>query len=175
MKILFADIITRYGVKRSEFIVDTWPKRSKWREALKLSDSPKAEEYIDKEMDFYRQFESELDDLPKLGGKEISLNQWDEVVHFLKIHNERLSAQVDNSTTLTATFVFLGTIFLLLASKFSALFYIIFGVLAYMSFQVFTQRMDRRHELSRNRELVIIIENYIKRRRAASSSPVISV
>jgi hypothetical protein len=168
MKKVFEDIITRYGIKRSNFIADTWPKRSGWREIISLSDSPKAEEYIDEEMDFYRQFESELDDIPKLRNKQISMERWDEIVHFLKIHNERLSSQVDNSTTLTATFVFAGSIFILLGNYINWWFYIVFSFLAYVSIQVFIRRMDRRHELARNRELVIIIENYLKKRRAAS-------
>jgi hypothetical protein len=167
MKTVFEEIITRYGVKRGEFVSATWPKTSKWREALKLSDSPRAEEYFDEEIDFYRQFESELDDIPRLKGKEISTSQWEEVVHFLKIHNERLSSQIDNSTTLTATFVFFVTILLLLAKLVYALFYIPFIIVAYFSIQIFFQRIDRRHELARNRELALIIENYLKKRRTS--------
>jgi len=168
MKVIFEDVITRYEARRGEFIVDTWPKRSKWREAIRFSSSPKAEECIDEEMELYRQFESELEDIPKLRNREVTLAQWDEIVHFLKVHNERLSAQVDNSTTVTATFVFLASISALLANFIIWLFYFAFCMFAYASFQVFIQRIGQRTELARNRELVIIIENYVKKRRAAS-------
>ncbi|WP_431495522.1 hypothetical protein [Pseudomonas brassicacearum] len=168
MKTIFEDVITRYGTKRAEFIAETWPKKPKWREIILVSESPRAEEYFDEEMDFYRVFETELDDIPRLRNKEVSVGQWEEVVHFLKIHNERLSSQVDNSTTLTATFVFMGSLFLLLANYVTYLFYLPFVFLAVVAMQIFLQRMGRRHELARNKELVIIIENYIKKRRTVS-------
>ncbi|CRM21439.1 hypothetical protein [Pseudomonas sp. 58 R 12] len=96
------------------------------------------------------------------------MGQWEEVVHFLKIHNERLSSQIDNSTTLTATFVFMGSLFILLANYVTYLFYLPFVFLAVVAMQIFLQRLGRRHELARNKELVIIIENYIKKRRMIS-------
>ncbi|SDP72160.1 hypothetical protein SAMN05216596_107159 [Pseudomonas congelans] len=168
MKTIFEDLITRYGTKRAEFIAKTWPKKPKWREIISVSESPRAEEYFDEEMAFYRVFEAELDDIPRLRNKEISVDQWEEVVHFLKIHNERLSSQIDNSTTLTATFVFMGSLFLLLANYVTYLFYFPFVFLAVIAMQIFLQRMGRRHELARNKEFVIIIENYIKKRRTVS-------
>ncbi len=167
MKTIFEDIITRYGTKRAEFIAETWPKNPKWLDFIKVSDAPRAEEYFDEEMEFYRVFELELDAIPKLRNKKISASQWEEVVHFLKIHNERLSSQIDNSTTLTATFVFMGSLFLLLANYITNIFYVPFVFLAVFAIQIFLQRMGRRHELARNKELVIIIENYIKKCRAS--------
>jgi hypothetical protein len=168
MKTIFEDIVTRYGTKRVEFIAETWPKNPKWLDFIKVSDSPRAEEYFDEEMKFYREFELELDAIPKLRNKKISAPQWEEVVHFLKIHNERLSSQIDNSTTLTATFVFMGSLFLLLANYITNIFYVPFAFLAVFAIQIFLQRMGRRHELARNKELVIIIENYIKKFRTSS-------
>ncbi|MBI6856097.1 hypothetical protein YA0002_25370 [Pseudomonas cichorii] len=168
MKTIFEDIITRYGEKRSEFIAKTWPKKPKWREIISVSESPRAEEYFDEEIDFYRVFETELDSIPRLQNKEISVTQWDETAHFLKIHNERLSSQIDNSTTLTATFAFMGSILLLLANYITYIFYFPFVFLAIIAIQIFLQRLGRRHELARNKELVIIIENHIKKRRTVS-------
>ncbi|NWE48573.1 hypothetical protein [Pseudomonas gingeri] len=168
MKTIFEDIITRYGTKRAEFIAETWPKTPKWLEFIKVSESPRAEEYFDEEMEFYRAFELELDDIPKLRNKEISTPQWEEIVDFLKIHNERLSSQIDNSTTLTATFVFMGSLFILLANYITNIFYVPFAFLAVVAIQIFLQRMGRRHELARNKELLIIIENYIKKCRTES-------
>lgn len=167
MKTIFEDIITLYSTKRAEFIAKTWPKNPKWLDFIKVSDSPRAEEYFDEEMEFYRTFELELDAIPKLRNKEVSASQWEEVVHFLKIHNERLSSQIDNSTTLTATFVFMGSLFLLLANYITNLFYVPFTFLAVFAIQIFLQRMGRRHELARNKELVIIIENHIKKCRTS--------
>lgn len=91
MRYKLEDIITRYGTKRAEFIAETWPKSPKWLDFIKMSESPRAEEYFDEEMEFYRTFELKFDAIPKLRNKEISAPQWKEVVHFLKIHNERLS------------------------------------------------------------------------------------
>ncbi|VVN35655.1 hypothetical protein PS619_05076 [Pseudomonas fluorescens] len=71
MKAIFEDIITRYGTKRAEFIAETWPKNPKWLDFIKVSDAPRAEEYFDEEMEFYRAFELELDAIPKLKNKKI--------------------------------------------------------------------------------------------------------
>lgn len=168
MKQIFEDVITRYGIKRGEFVTTTWPRSPWWRELLKLSVSPKAEEYINEEIEFYKLFEQELEDIPKLRNTKVTLQQWDEILHFLKIHNERLSSQIDNSTTLTATFVFMGSIFLLLANYAGKQNFIIFAFLAFASLQMFFQRLEKRHELARNKELVIIVENYLKKRRTGS-------
>lgn len=170
MKEIFDELITRYEAQRGDFVEETLPKQSWWREILKLSSTPKAEEHIEKELDFYRAFEAELDAIPKIRKKTVELSQWDEIVHFLKVHNERLSSQIDNSTTITTTFVFLGSILLLMATKIGPGNYIAFVVIAIVTLQIFMQRIRKRHELSRNKEILIIIENYIKKRRATNAN-----
>lgn len=164
MKEVFSELIERYEVKRSEFIHGTWPKRAWWREIIWFSESPKAEECFDQEMELYRQFEADLDDIPRLRNKAVQMTQWGEIVHFLKIHNERLSSSVDNSTTVTGLFVFLGSLFLIGAKYVSFIFGIPFCLVAFAAFQVFLQRMDKRYELSRNKEMLVIIEAYVKKK-----------
>jgi hypothetical protein len=163
MEEIFKELIVRYGIKRSEFISSTWPKQSMWREFLKLSAAPKAEECIGKEIEFYNEFAAELDDIPRLRNKVVTLNEWGRIVDFLKLHNERLSSQIDNSTTLTATFVFLASIFLLMANYLGKINFVLFVLVAVMAFQIFLQRMEKRHELARNKEILLIIECYMKK------------
>jgi len=62
----------------------------------------------------------------------------------------------------------MGSLFLLLANYITNIFYVPFVFLAVFAIQIFLQRMGRRHELARNKELVIIIENYIKKCRTSS-------
>jgi len=164
MKDIFKELLSRYQEKRNELYEKNNPPRPMWKELIKPSKTPKAEEIIDQEIDLYRTCESEIEDIQKLRNRSITLDQWSEVTHFLKIHNERLSSQIDNSTTVSAIFAALSVVWVILANNWGPQHWIIFAITAWISFQVFFSRIEKRHELARNREILTILEQYIKKK-----------
>ncbi len=163
MKKLFEEFITCYEERKAAFCIETNPKKSFLKELFSPSTSPKAEEIIDKELEFYKRFEEDIIPTQNLRKKEISPAEWKELIHFLKVHNERLSSQIDNSTTISAMFATLLVILAILANNVAPINWIAFGVTSWVAFQTFSQRIAKRHELSRNKEILAIVEYHIEK------------
>lgn len=163
MKDIFEDLIKRYEEKKKELFIETNPQKTFLKEIFLPSETPKAEEIIEQEIEFYRSFEQDMLFYHKIKNKTVSIDDWNETAHFLNVHNERLSSQIDNASTLSAIFATLAMISVILTEILGPQNWIIFTIVIWGAFQNFQSRLEKRHELSRNRELLAIIENYISK------------
>lgn len=163
MKDIFEELIKRYEDKRKEFFNEANPEKPFWMEFISSSKSRKAEDVLEQEIKFYSSFEDDMLAIPEIRNKNISIDNWKEIAHFLTVHNERLSSEIDNSSTLSAIHAAIITILVIIVTSIGNLNWILLGIVLWFSFQEFNSRIEKRHELSRNRELLAIIENHISK------------
>jgi len=164
MKDLFSELIKRYEEKINFLHMDLNPNQPWWKEIYSPSETALAEDVIEKELQFYQEFDQEIESLQKLRGKKIEIKEWNEIVIFLKIHNERLSSQIDLASTISNVFAAVSAIAAILALNVGPQNWIIFIMVTYVAFQNFNSRIKKRKELSRNKEIQALIEHHVSKK-----------
>lgn len=159
----FINLIKRYEERRAEFLDSIYTRNFWLIEFFRPSETPKVEQTIDQELKFYESIEKDISALQNLSGVKVSIAEWQEIAHSLKIHNERLSSQLDGMASITAFFALVSAIFLLLAKYVDSINWVPFALVTWVSVLNFGSRLNKRPELSRNKEILLILERYIEK------------
>lgn len=155
---LLKEFIQRYDEKRREFISSLYPDSPWHRELLKSARLPGAVEIIDKEQAFYAQMLEDMIDLRDFRCIETAKEDWLTIVAALKNHNERFSEHLENWGALAAFFAFISAVIAILAREFSPQNWIVFGLIFWATIQLYPQRIAVRNDVTRNKEIINIIE-----------------
>lgn len=167
MQKLMEELFELYEGKRAEFVGEIQQDKAGWRENLKWSSAPKLEALIEKESQFYNEILSDIAGLSKLKNKSIDKLEWQRLSTVMKNHNERLACRVDNNAVFAAFIALAGAIFMFGSQMLTNKYFLPFTTGALLATiwaggQIFLVSVKDRHALSRNRELIRIIDSYLK-------------
>jgi len=162
MRELIKELIEHYELKRSEFIGQLQVSNPKIRTSLlNWNKPPRFEEVIENERVFFEEVLSDISGFQKIKGKLISDDDWKSLLLALKNHNERLASYIDNCGALVSGFALLSAVMSILASSLPVI-WLGFAMFIIAAMKAHDHRVEKRHELSRNRELINLINAHIK-------------